>query len=207
MTMSETDLHTLTYRVDAAQLGELVLYPLTSAFSSAWDRFEARVKRHQSKHEFSPRYSNLATALTAVTGQPVGLFPTNALSPSQKAQTLGALLVTTAPIDPWLLTTAVRAFERLSVLDDQADTLAPHLDGIKPDFEALSEHVAYEDGRVQAPGWLFKVAQWNLVAKIAQEPILVDGHLPIRLRPDTEGTSLHGTTRSPGRGARFHVTP
>jgi hypothetical protein len=62
----------------------------------------------------------LATAITAVAAQPVRLFPANDLSPEQKAAGVDFLLATTVAINPWSLTTAVRAFERRSLDNDNA---------------------------------------------------------------------------------------
>lgn len=186
MTTTDGGLHTLTYQIDPDALGELTLYPLTSSFRSAWDHFEKTVRRRSNRWDITPRYSNLATALTAVTGQPIRLFPAKDLSRTQKSAGADSLLVTTEPIDPWLLTTAVRTFERLSLDNDNADTLAEHLTGLTPEITNLSEYVDYSDGRVSAPGWIYRIAQWNLAAKIAEQPLLIDGHLPIRLRLDSE---------------------
>jgi hypothetical protein len=185
MTTTEGSLHTLTYRVDPTQLGKLALYPLTPAFTSAWVRFATTVKRRAGRDEITPRYSNLATALTAVTGHPVRLFAAKELSGSQRAQGVDALLVTTTLIDPWVLATAVRTFERLSLGDGRADTLAPCLDGIQPAMAPLAAYVDVDDGRAQAPGWLYEAAKWHLAARIASMPLILDGHLPIRLRLDT----------------------
>lgn len=186
MTTTDGGLHTLTYQIDPDALGQLALYPLTASFRSAWDHFEQTVKRRSNRWDITPRYSNLATALTAVTGQPVRLFPAKDLSRDQKTVGVDSLLVTTAPIDPWLLTTAARAFERLSLDNDKADTFAEHLAGLTPEITNLTEYVSHPNGRVSAPGWIYRIAQWNLAATIAEQPLLIDGHLPIKLRLDSE---------------------
>ncbi|MQA08645.1 MAG: DUF3893 domain-containing protein, partial [Pseudonocardiaceae bacterium] len=186
MTTNDGGLHTLTYRVDATALGTLSLYALTPEFRVAWDHFESLVRRRSDRPYVRPRYSDLATALTAVTGQPVRLFPSHELSPVQKSTGVDSLLVTTQPIAPWLLATAVRTFERLVLNNDRVDTLSEHLATASPIAAPLSDFIGYHDGHVDAPGWIYNVAQWNLAARIAQQPLLIDGHLPIRLRIDSQ---------------------
>ena len=129
MTPPDGSLHTLDYRIDHAELGDLALNPLTAEFTAAWDAFESKIRRRAQRDGVTPKYSSLATALTAVTGQPVRLFPNRDLAAQQADHGVAALLVTTAAIDPGILATAARAFERLSLGDDQADTLAPLLTG------------------------------------------------------------------------------
>jgi len=72
-------LHTLTFRVAADRLGYVVIYPLTEEFGTAWNSVSANVKSRTGQPRLTPSYSNLATALTAVTGQPVRLFPSSNL--------------------------------------------------------------------------------------------------------------------------------
>jgi hypothetical protein len=187
MTPPGGSLHTLDYRIDHAELGDLVLYPLTAEFTAAWDAFEGKVRRRAQRDGITPKYSSLATALTAVTGQPVRLFPRRDLAAQQADHGVAALLVTTAAIDPGTLATAARAFERLSLGDDQADTLAPLLTGTMHAIEPVAKYITCADGTVRAPGWVYEVARWNLAARLAAEDLLIDGHLPIRLRPDTDG--------------------
>ncbi|MEV0246003.1 RNaseH domain-containing protein [Nocardia sp. NPDC050712] len=187
MNQSEPGLHTLDFRIDPAVLGSLVLYPMTADFSVAWERFVSAVRR---KGPFSPRYSNLATALTAVTGQPVGLFPARELSGQQKEAGTDSLLITTAPIDPWLLATAVRSFEHLHLTGDQSDYLATDLVDSQLALRAVADYAEVVEGTIRAPGWLYKMAQWNLAATIAAEPLTIDDHLPISLRLDTTGNLI-----------------
>jgi hypothetical protein len=190
MTAAEDSLHTLDYRIDIAELGDLTLYPLTAEFATAWDRFATAVRRRAQRDDITPSYSYLATALTAVTGQPVRLFPSYALARQQSDRGIAALLVTTGAIQPAILTTATQAFERMSVGDDRANTLAPFLADVIPAIEPLAKYIGYEEGIIRAPGWVYEVARWSLAARIVRHPLLIDGHLPIRFRPDTDGNLL-----------------
>ncbi|WP_194838940.1 pPIWI_RE module domain-containing protein, partial [Nocardia sp. XZ_19_369] len=187
MIQNETGLHTLDYRIDPAALGSLVLYPMPPAFRSAWEQFEKSVRQRAGRDSLSPRYSNLATALTAVTGQPIGLFPRGDLSRRQQAEGIDSLLITTAPIDPWLLSTAARAFERLCLQHEQADTLAAHLNDPRPQIMEVTEFIEVHQDQITAPGWVYRMAEWNLAAAIAAKPLVIDDQLPISLRLDTTG--------------------
>ena len=197
----DTGLHTLCYRIDPDTLGDLVLYPLTAEFLTAWDGFAQMIKARGNRDEITPSYSALATALTAATNLPVRLFPRYQLSKDDKASGMVALLVTTGVIDPWIMSTALRKFEQLSTDDTAADTLAPLLRGITPQTRPVREFIGTDPGTgvVRTPGWIFDAARWNLAARIAAAPMTIDGTLPITLRLDTAGNLVafdHPLTRA-----------
>jgi len=212
MTASEAALHTLDCRIDIGQLGDLALYPLTSEFTAAWDSFAGAVRNRAGRDHITPAYSSLATALTAVSGQPVQLFPAPTLTRHQAGRGVAALLVTTGPIQPKILATATTAFERLSLGDDRADTLAPCLAGVPCSIEPLAKQVTHDGGIIDVPGWVYEVARWNLASQLASGPLLVDGHLPIHLRPDTAGNliawdnPITRTWSSGPRHAMIHIS-
>lgn len=190
MSNDTADLHTLTYRIDPTSLGSVTTYSLGAEFSAAWRNLDSLVKRERGRGEARAAYSYLATALTAVTGQPVRMFPPWELSAAQKTNGTTHLLVTTAPIDPWILTTAVRTFERLST-KHETDTLADLLSRADATSEPLAAHITLsERGSVTAPGWVYDVARWQLNARITESPLLIDNSLPVIFRADTEGNLL-----------------
>ena len=86
-------LTTIAYRLSPELLGDVVAYPLTSEFTREWDRLPAR--RQPSGERAMPRYASLATALRAVTAQPVTLFPRSKLGRYDTDAGTAALLVTT----------------------------------------------------------------------------------------------------------------
>lgn len=214
-TSLNSGLHTLCYRIDPDTLGDLVLYPLTAEFLTAWDSFARLVNTRPSHDEVSPSYSAAAIALTAATNLPVRLFPRKELSRDDTATGVVALLVTTGVIDPWIMTTALRKFEQLSTGDHHSDTLAPLLQGIKPHVRPVRDFLRTDRDTavVRAPGWVFHAARWNLAARIAAAPMVIDDHMPITLRLDTEGSLIafdHPLTRAsknygrPRHRPRFH---
>lgn len=204
-------LHTLSYPVDPDALGDLVLYQLTREFLAAWDGLVAQIRRRADRDEVTPSYASLATALTAATNRPVRLFPQWQLSPDHAAGGTVALLVTTAPIDGQTVTAAVGRFEQLSTANPDADTLAPLLRGVTSVTRPLRDYLHRDaaTGSVAAPGWLFDAARWNLAARIAAAPLLLDDSAAITLRLDTEGNLLafdHPLSRTSSNGITGHAT-
>ncbi len=184
-------LHTLCYPVHPDALGNAVLYPLDAGFSAAWDVLAAHAKAKADHDQATPRYSAVATALTAATGQPVRLFPRYDLSKAETDDGTCALLATTAEIDPWVMASALRVFER-STVGDRSNMLAPLMTGICPQHKALADFITVDPatGAVSAPGWIYDAARWNLVARIAAAPLMIDGRLPVTFRLDTDGNLL-----------------
>jgi hypothetical protein len=102
-------LATLAFRIPPDRLdqvlGHVTASPLTEEFEKAWDRLP-RI-RLNSGRPGTPKYASLAAALRAVTARPVRLFGRWDLSEAEQVAGARALLLTTAPIDPRLLHTAV----------------------------------------------------------------------------------------------------
>jgi len=205
-------LHTLCYPVHLAALGSVVLYPLDADFAAAWNVLTSHVKARASRDAATPSYSAVATALTAATGQPVRLFPVPDLSRADTEHGICALLATTAEIDPWVMATALRVFERLTVNDSSSDMLAPLITGIRPQHRPLADFITVNPrtGAVSAPGLIYDAARWNLAARIAAAPLTIDGSLPVTLRLDTDGNLLAWdlplTRESRGNGSTGHAT-
>lgn len=183
---------TLCYPIDPAQLGDLTIYPLSRDFLAAWDRLRDLVRERADREEINPTYSALATTLSAASGRPVRFFPRSSVSPEEARRGVEGLLVTTGILDPWLLSTTVRTFERRSVADPSADTLAPLLGACQPESRPLRAFISADpdSGAVRAPGWIYECARWQLAARLAARPLQLDGQLSIRLRLDTEGDLL-----------------
>lgn len=185
-------LHTLCYRIDFDDLGNLAVYPLTGEFLAAWDHLKNLVKARAGRDEIQPSYSALATALSAASSQPVRLFPRWDLSKRDIDRGVVALLVTTGEFDPWILERTVQTFEQKTTGDNETNALAPLITGIEPKTRPLTEFIDIDDttGSVAAPGWIYDAARWNLGARIADKPIRIDDHLPITFRRDTDGNLL-----------------
>ncbi|SDY77370.1 protein of unknown function [Saccharopolyspora shandongensis] len=187
-TNPDVGLHTLCYRIDLDQIGDLVVYPLTDEFLVAWEHLKQVVRARIGRDEVQPSYSALATALSAASNQPVRLFPRWDLSKRDTDRGVIALLITTGEFDPWILKTTVETFEHQSTGDQDANALAPLITSIEPKARPLTEFIDIDDATdsVAAPGWIYDAARWNLASRIAETPVCIDDHLPIRFRLDTD---------------------
>ncbi|MBR7826631.1 DUF3893 domain-containing protein [Actinospica sp. MGRD01-02] len=180
-------LATLGFLIPPTELGSVTLYPLTEQFGAAWRQLPGY--SDSGARPRTPAYAALATALSAVTGQPVVLMPDTAgLVDDELAEP--AVLVTTDPISADTLATAARAWERLIRAGDDADTIGPLLAAATPRRAPLADYVRNaEHGRPQANGWFYRVATWSFAKRLAAEPFRLAGYpKPITWRMDTAGS-------------------
>lgn len=163
-------LTSLAYLLDPARLGTVVLYQLTQDFSDAWSQLP-RYRDNDTSKLVRPAYAGLATALSAVTNQPVVIMP-DTITPPEDELEAPAVLATTALIPPRLLTRAVRAWEKLIRGGVDLDTLAPLLaqgERHKPELGSFIRDA--DSGRPRAPQWFYRVAAWNFAATLARTPL------------------------------------
>ncbi|WP_410643366.1 RNaseH domain-containing protein [Amycolatopsis sp. lyj-346] len=163
-------------------LGSVTAYPLSEEFQRIWDQLPRRGTHRQP-------YSALATALTAATGQRVCLFGEWELGEDERARGNRMLLITDKALDH-RFKPAVRAWER-QVRSGAAD--AELADRLPPPEKArlLAEHVQYRPGAVPlAPGWVFRIATWQLMRRLAERPLALAGNRSQRLMIDTDGCLL-----------------
>ncbi|WP_431949467.1 RNaseH domain-containing protein [Actinacidiphila sp. bgisy167] len=166
-------LTSLAYLLEPERLGRVVLYRLTKDFSEAWRQLP-RYRDNDTSKPVRPAYAGLATALSAVTSQPIVIMP-DAITPPEDDFAVPAVLATTKPIAPRLLTRAVRSWEQLIRGGADDNTLAPLLaqsEMVKPKLGFFIENAA--SGRPRAPQWFYRVAAWNFAATLARTPL----HLP-----------------------------
>jgi hypothetical protein len=201
---------TLAYRLPrsqaAALLGSITAYPLTEDFRDAWSKLPARRDYQQGR---LPSYSSLATGLCAATGQPVRLFGERDLGRTEVAAGTRMLLLTSQPFD-YRLAIAVSAWEQHIRGDDTPGTLArllPPADPARP----LDDYAVFRAGGVpEAPGWVFRIAAWQVMRHLAGTVLRIDGRSPLSFRLDTDGsllawdaadliTSPNGTARAMAR--------
>ncbi|MFD9716106.1 RNaseH domain-containing protein [Streptomyces sp. NPDC059076] len=180
---------TLAYRIPRgdlkALLGTVTAYPLTKEFVAAWDDLP-RAGRHRRQP-----YTALATGLIAATGKPVRLFGEAELAEDERATGSRMLLLTTDTALDYRLRVAVRAWERYIRGGKGTSGLADLLP--EPDVErSFAEFITRRPGMVPtAPNWVFRTAAWQIMARLAGEPLLVDEHRsPLALRMDTDGSLL-----------------
>ena len=180
----------LAYRLPrshaAALLGCITAYPLTEDFSDAWSKLPARRSYQQG---WRPPYSSLATGLCAATGQPARLFGERDLARTELAAGTRMLLLTSQPFD-YRLAVAVAAWEQHIHGDDRPGTLARLLPAAEPARPLSDYAVLRADCVPEAPGWVFRVAAWQVMSHLAGTALRIDGRSPLSLRLDTDGSLL-----------------
>ncbi|EST37309.1 hypothetical protein N566_13695 [Streptomycetaceae bacterium MP113-05] len=183
---------TLAFLFPYAGLGKITLYPLNSEFGQAWSCLPSYGDAKNGKPR-RPPYAGLASALSAVSGQPVVLMP-HTYEPVDDEFAQPAVAVTTKPLDAWTLSTAVREWERCVRKGEDANTLAPLLAAADVEQPDLAHFVrGVEEGTPHAPGWFYRVAAWNFAQRLARTPMPVpDGSRVrrIRWRMDTQGSLI-----------------
>lgn len=181
-------LNTLAFRIPRAQaaklLGTVTAYPLSAEFQEVWDQLPPPAGKYHKQP-----YSALAIALTASTGQPVRLFGERDLAEDERQQGDRMLLVSDAPLDH-RFRSAVRSWER----QVRGGAAAVELADLLPEPEEarpLAKYVQYRANAVpRAPGWVFRIATWQVMRKLAARPLRVSGGRSQRLRLDTDGSLL-----------------
>ncbi|MBE1537084.1 RNaseH domain-containing protein [Actinomadura algeriensis] len=178
---------TLAYRIPRELLeqvlGTVTAYPLTNEFDAVW-------KTLPSGHGSGvPPYSSLTRGLVAATGEPVRMFGESDLATREIEAGSRRLLLTGRELD-YRLRVAVQAWERHIRSEREPSRLADVL----PEPEAArsySDFVESRPGRVPfAPHWLYETAEWQIMRRLAGEPLRIDGGRGLTLRLDTDGALL-----------------
>ncbi len=202
-------LTSLAYLLDPDRLGSVVLYRMTEEFAEAWSLLP-RYRDNDTSKPVRPAYAGLATALSAVTSQPVVIMPDTVGMPEDD-EAVPAVLATTKKIPPRLLTRAVRSWEKLVRGGADENILAPLLGQGGVEEPQLHEFIrGVSSGRPHAPQWFYRVAAWNFAAELAKTTLYLPGgpagpDARIKWRMDTRGSLLawdhvlKGTTERPAR--------
>lgn len=202
-------LTTLAFLLDPARLGTAVFYPLTADFGHAWSLLP-RTRDNDTSKPVRPAYAGLATALMAVTNQPIVIMP-DVLERPEDDLAVPAVLVTTEPIPSRLIARAVGSWERHVRNGADDNTLAPLLTDADVIERELGSFLRNADiGRPCAPQWFYRVAAWNFAAELARVPLRLPASEGARGKRldwlmDTNGSLLawdhvlKGTTERPAR--------
>lgn len=180
--------NTLAFRIPQEALkevlGTVTAYPLSEEFERVWDELPPPPGDQR-----KPPYSALATALTASTGRFVRLFGERQLADRERQQGDRMLLVSDASLGH-RLRPAVRAWERHvrgGVAEVELADLLPEPEDARP----LAEYVQYRPDAVPvAPGWVFRIATWQVMRRLEARPLRVSGGRSQRLHLATDGTLL-----------------
>lgn len=185
-----TVLSTLAFRLPRSHLdrmlGTITAYPLTAEFQDAWDALPFDMYRGKPTR---PSYSWLTTALCATTGQFVRLFAESDLTDSERAAGERMLLVTSRPFNH-SFRIAVDTWERHHRRGRGQPELAHLLPEPDP-HRLVREAITYHAGEApSAPNWVFRIAAWQIMQHLAGTVLRIDGHRPMPLRLDTDGSLL-----------------
>ncbi|MBT2208731.1 RNaseH domain-containing protein [Actinomadura sp. NEAU-AAG7] len=178
---------TLAYRIPRELLDEVLgtvtAYPLTEDFDTAWQSLPRGGGRRV------PRYSALTRGLVAATGEPIRMFGETDLSADEVKTGSRKLLLTGRELDH-RLRIAVQAWER-HVRDEHGRSL---LADALPEPEAArpyADFILHRRGQVPlAPHWVYETAEWQIMRKLAGEPLRIDAGRGLALRLDTDGALL-----------------
>ncbi|MFD0692420.1 RNaseH domain-containing protein [Actinomadura fibrosa] len=178
---------TLAYRIPRnlldEVLGTVTAYPLTEDFEAAWSTLSSE------EGQRVPPYSSLTRGIVAATGEPVRMFGESHLAAREVEAGSRRLLLTGRELDH-RLRIAVQAWER-HIRGEQGP---PRLPGVLPEPEAArsySDFIEPRPGRVPlAPHWVYETAEWQIMRRLAGEPLRIDGDRCLPLRLDTDGALL-----------------
>ncbi|GAA0950922.1 RNaseH domain-containing protein [Nonomuraea longicatena] len=172
---------TNAFRIPTGLLGEVWAYPMTTALTAAFDQLSEVWRRKSNNEHARAPYQSLATALSAVTGQPVMILrgPRTYQDPPW--------LITTAQIPPALLRRATRVWERLARGNIDANVIGPLISEITPERLHVADEVdTTVPGRVTASNWVYRVLRWNLARALAETPVRFDSR-EVEFRLDSNG--------------------
>ncbi|MFD9946743.1 RNaseH domain-containing protein [Nonomuraea sp. NPDC059023] len=187
---------TSAFRIPLHLLGDVYAYPLTPEIEAVFAEIATLWRRRTNNEHARAPYASLATSLSAVTGRPVTILD----RPRPNGERLW--MITTAVLDPAVLTLATGVWERCARGGGQGERLASLLAAISPrKLDARSEIENPAPGRVAASNWVFRVLGWNLAQVLGAVPIDFDGRrVPFRL--DTAGDLVAWDDPIEWRGAR-----
>jgi len=156
------------------------IYPLTAEFRAELTAIGHGWRSGDNQHARAP-HASLATALRAVTGQPVRILPRARWNDGE------VFIATPQRFDLPVLGMAVRAWEQLARRGNDSNILAPLLASVTPVCAPLAEAVRNPSpGRVDADRWVYEVLGWLVAQRLCAAPVAFD-HIRVPFRIDTDG--------------------
>ncbi|MEW2084949.1 RNaseH domain-containing protein [Streptomyces sp. NPDC005283] len=188
MPSNDTRLSMLAAPLTSALMGTVWLYRFPDKIEHEWKRLRA-VYRGKTGSEANLPYAGLLMVLRASGATSATLNPTSKSKPPQ-------FLALSQRLSPAHLRAAVALWEQ-ALLQTPADeiSLAYHSDladlfaSVEPEEVAVWDHVRLGPHAVDADGWVWDAAGWNLASLVAGAGLAVDGRT-IALRPDTENNVM-----------------
>jgi hypothetical protein len=188
MTSTDTRMSLLACPLTRDLLGTVWLYRFPEKIEYEWHKLRAMYRGITGSKANLP-YAGLLMVLRASGATSASLSPTSKKNPPR-------FLALSAPVPPAHLRTAVALWEQallqtppeeisLAHGSDLADLFA----SVTPEPVALWDHLQRSRHAVDADGWVWEAAGWNLTTRLAREKLHLDGR-SIPLRPDTENNLL-----------------
>ncbi|AJC62086.1 RNaseH domain-containing protein [Streptomyces sp. 769] len=169
-------------------MGTAWLYRLPEKIEHEWNKLRA-IYRGKTGSKANLPYAGLLTVLRASGTTSACLSPTSKKKPPEflalsKKLPAAHLRAAVALWEQALLHTPADQIS-LAYGSDLADLFA----SVEPEQVALWDHVRFGTHAVDADGWVWDAANWNLASLVAKTDLKVDGRT-IPLRPDTENNVM-----------------
>jgi hypothetical protein len=186
-------LTTLAYRLDAELAGTVTVYPATPEVCHAWEGARNQFSQRERAARGSPPRAellslprrSLAVALRAVLGDVAVVNDPYPPTTDQGSRTAGAWLITRLPVDPWLLHTALAAWEAEATTSTEHN-LAEAVSTSHPVRVDLGHLVA---AAASAPNWVWTAAAWEAMRRLQERPLDL-GYRRVVLRLDSDASLL-----------------
>lgn len=183
--ITSNPLVTLAYRYTPEIAGTICVYQLPTRFRDVYDTVAGEVRDRPGTTTGLRRlpYTALVNALCVATGDVVRLIPNNSGLNGD-----GAVLLSREPINPWVLHTALAAWES-ALLSRASERLADLFAGVDPIKRPVGDGLSVHAGQADPESWVYDVAGWEVARRFAQTP-MPTGDRTVRFTPDTSANLL-----------------
>ncbi|MGW1871402.1 pPIWI_RE module domain-containing protein, partial [Streptomyces mauvecolor] len=189
MSSPENRMSVLACPIDRELMGTVWLYPLPAEkIDEAWFRLRKAYWAVTGSDANLP-YAGLLMVLRASGHTSASLFPTSKKKPPR-------FLALSRRLDRQHLHHAIALWEQAllhkpseAITLAHPSELADLISSVEPEQVDLWDHLRRGARSVDADGWVFDAASWNLTRQLATTPFTLDGH-QLALRADTENNLL-----------------
>ncbi|MFE2971702.1 RNaseH domain-containing protein [Streptomyces sp. NPDC059340] len=188
MPSNDTRMSMLAAPLTSMLMGTVWLYRLPEKIEHEWKKLRV-IYRGKTGSKANLPYAGLLMVLRASGATSASLYPTSKSKPPQ-------FLALSKKLSPTHLRAAIALWEQallqtpqdeisLAYNSDLADLFA----SVEPEQVAVWDHIRFGPRAVDADGWVWDAASWNLASLLARTNLEVDGR-SIPLRPDTENNIM-----------------
>ncbi|MFF4316981.1 RNaseH domain-containing protein [Streptomyces sp. NPDC001507] len=188
MPSNDTRMSLLAAPLTSSLMGTVWLYRLPEKIEPAWKKLRA-IYHGKTGSKANLPYAGLLMVLRASGATSASLYPTSKSKPPQ-------FLALSKKLPPAHLRAAVALWEQALLQTPQNEISLAHpsdladlFASVEPEQVAVWDHVRLGAHAVDADGWVWDAASWNLASLLAGTDLAVDGRA-IPLRPDTENNMM-----------------